>query len=229
MAYRTVLFDLDHTLFDFDSAEAAAFAGALDGHVGDSNPSLLERYLAINAELWRRVELGELSPSYVRVARFEQLALAAGIDIDAAAVAERFADGLADHGELYPSARAVLEELAGHVQLAVVTNGLSQVQHRRIERLGIDKYFDAVVVSADVGFAKPAPQIFDIAFEILGNPSRATAVMIGDSLTSDVLGANRAGVAACWYNPRRVPVAADVTIHHEIDSLEQIPAIVRAG
>ena len=111
----------------------------------------------------------------------------------------------------------------------LVTNGLSEVQRARIERLDLDRYFDAVVISSEVGSSKPSPEIFEIAFELLGSPARESVLMIGDSLTSDVQGGINSGIATCWYNPSHHDAGEPRRFTHEIDTLERLPDIVIGG
>lgn len=224
MRYSTVLFDLDHTLLDSDASELAAFdhTMALAG-VGDGRAHLAT-YLTLNKALWARVERGELSPDEVRVQRFTEFVGVTGVDADPAAMAEWFVDGLADNGELYDGARAVLEALAGRCRMALVTNGLSTVQRRRVERLGIAPYFEAVVISAEVGCSKPSPAIFELCFGQLGGIERERAVMIGDSLSADVAGGLAAGIDTCWYNRHGVDHDHDAT--YEVRSLYDVTEVL---
>jgi YjjG family noncanonical pyrimidine nucleotidase len=225
-AYTTVLLDLDHTLLDSDASEALAFGQALR-QSGIGQPERhFATYDAINRALWAAVEREEITPSSVRTARFEQLVATTGIDADPLALADSFVDGLSTHGELYPGAHDVLDALARLASLALVTNGLSEVQRRRIERLDLGKYFDAVVISSEVGASKPSSEIFDITFEMLAKPAKATVLMVGDSLTSDIQGGANYGIATCWYNPRRLSAGPLDTVDHDIDSLNHLPGIV---
>jgi len=224
--YSTFLLDLDHTLFDSDASELAAFSqaialagtAAIDGHA--------DAFRRINLELWAAVERGELTPQVVKTLRFERLVAEAALEADHAAMAHAYATGLASCGELYPGARDVLRMLREHASLALVTNGLSEVQRVRIERTGILELFDAVVISAEVGTAKPAKEIFDIAFEMLGGPARASAIMVGDNLASDIMGGSNYGIATCWYNPRQRPAGPDAGFSHQIRALEELAAFV---
>lgn len=228
MRFPTVLLDFDHTLFDSDASELAAFDSTLRA-AGVAEPARhFDAYVRINLPLWAAVERGELRPQDVRVRRFEQLAGEIGLDADPAAMAEWFVTGLAAHGELYPGARAVLDDLAGRCRLALVTNGLSEVQRTRVDRLGIGAYFDAVVISAEIGSSKPAASFFDVTFELLGGPPRDGTLMVGDSLSADVRGGADYGLTTCWYNPHRRP-AGGVTAHHEIERLDELPPLVTAA
>lgn len=227
--YTVLLLDLDHTLLDADASERLAFEHAL-ASAGVAAP---DRYLPafgrINRALWARVERGEISAVHVRTTRFTQLIAATGIDASAEALADAFAGGLGVYGELYPGVRDVLDALDAEptVSLALVTNGLSEVQRVRIDRLGLGRYFDVIAISSELGTAKPAPAIFEIALAGLGAPAKSSALMVGDSLTSDIQGGRNAGIATCWYNPQRRPGSPDGLVDHEITTLDALLAFVR--
>lgn len=226
MRYETLLFDLDHTLFDSDASEIAAYAHTM-ATVGLPDPDdHFERYLRINHAMWAAVERGELQPTEVRFRRFEQFVDEVGVAADPIAMADAFVWGLGAFGDLYDGARQVLEQLAGPARLAMVTNGLSDVQRARIERLDLAGYFDAIVISSEVGVTKPRREIFDITFDLLGQPAKQSALMIGDSLTSDIRGGRDYEIDTCWFNWRRSAGATDIVVTHEITSLEQLPGIV---
>ena len=221
--YETILFDLDHTLLDSDASERSAYAHTMSRAGLDDPERHFATYVGINRAMWRAVEAGELQPSEVRHRRFEEFNRTVGLDAHPAAMAEDFVWGLGAHGELYPGARELLAALAARASLGLVTNGLSEVQRSRLSRLGIGDYFDSIVISSEVGVTKPRPDIFEIAFEQLGGPTKDTAVMIGDSLTSDIDGGERFGIATCWYNPSGNRNEHGVRPTHEVRSLQAIP------
>lgn len=226
MRYSTFLLDLDHTLFDSDTSETAAFTNTmLLAGVGDPGQHA-ETYQRINKWLWAAVERGETTPQRVRLQRFEYLVAELELDADPVVMANAFVTGLAESGDLYAGAREVVEELCEHATLALVTNGLSEVQRARIRRLDIDQYFDAVTVSAEVGVAKPGTEIFDITFGALGYPSKESTLMVGDSLSSDIRGGTNFGVATCWYNPSGQRAGRSDQAVHEISDLYELLAFV---
>jgi YjjG family noncanonical pyrimidine nucleotidase len=226
MRYSTFLLDLDHTLFDSDTSEAAAFAQTMAVAGVDEPADYADAYRSINLELWAAVERGEMIPQQVRTRRFERLVEEHDIDADPLQLADEFVSGLGCNGELYEGARAVLEELSDTVSLALVTNGLSEVQRARIERLGINDFFDAVVISAEVGAAKPGTEIFDIVFDALDNPPKDASVMVGDNLSSDMQGGANYGIATCWYNPGGKSDKQGGQVVHEISGLEELLGFV---
>ena len=133
-----------------------------------------------------------------------------------------FVAGLGANGELYDGAREVLERLSASASLAMVTNGLSEVQRARIDRLAIAEYFDAIIISAEVDTAKPGTEIFELTFAALKSPSKDTTVMVGDSLTSDICGGTNYGVATCWYNPHGHSRQESDQVSHEIGDLREL-------
>jgi YjjG family noncanonical pyrimidine nucleotidase len=222
MKYATILLDLDHTLFDSDASEAAAFAAALV-IAGIEESSLHSKtYQDINIALWAAVERGELVPQQVRNLRFEKFAEAFELSVDPRLMADTFVSALAANGELYSGAHDIIEKLSQRVTLAMVTNGLGEVQRARVERLGIEHYFASIVVSAEVGAAKPGKEIFDIVFGNLGHPDKSSVLMVGDSLSSDMRGGSGYGIATCWYNPNGKSAAAADLFTYEISELSEL-------
>ena len=222
MTYSTILLDLDHTLFDSDTSEAAALTAALQAAGIQNSAQYTKTYQDINIQLWAAVERGELQPQQVRNLRFEKLVAEIGLNADHMRMADTFVAALAASGDLYTGAREVIEQLSERASLAMVTNGLGEVQRSRVERLGIAQYFEAIVVSAEVGAAKPGSRIFDIVFSELGNPGKKSTLMVGDSLSSDIRGGSSYGIATCWYNPKGKLAGPDDMITHEIRSLSEL-------
>ena len=227
--YKTVLLDLDHTLFDSDASEAAAFAATLHEIGIRDHERYIKPYQVINLELWSAVERGELVPQQVKKMRFERLVEKFEFDADPQRMSENFVVGLGEFGELYDAALDVLQNLDSVASLALITNGLSEVQRRRIERLGIGKYFDAIVISAEAGVAKPSASIFELTFDMLRHPDKASTVMVGDNLKSDIRGGADFGVATCWYNPAGNEASATDHVHHDIRCLRELESLVDPG
>jgi len=85
--------------------------------------------------------------------------------------------------------------------MALITNGLKSVQEPRLASSGLDRFFSPIVISEDVGVAKPHPVIFERVLDHHPGVKRDQVLMIGDSLSSDIAGAHAAGLDSCWYNP----------------------------
>ena len=225
MRYTTLLFDLDHTLIDGHASESAAFEYTLK-RAGANNPAdYLAPYVEINTALWAAVERGEITPNDVRSERFAQLIASSDLEADPQTMGDDFVYGMGANGSLYPGTIETLDSLNQVATLALVTNGIGEVQRARIARLDLDQYFDAIVISGEVGAAKPGSEIYDITFAELGYPDKAKTLMIGDSLSSDMAGGINYGIATCWYathsnaDPR-------IAIDHRIAALDELLPIV---
>jgi 2-haloacid dehalogenase len=220
--YRWLLFDADGTLFDYDRAERTALEQAL-GQIGVSfDPGYLPAYRRINGALWQEVEKGEITPGVVKVRRFELLLEAIGVVKSAAALSASYLECLAKCSELVEGAEAVLKALHGTHRIAILTNGLTVVQRGRLARSVIRHHISDIIISEEIGAAKPAKAFFDTAFARLGHPSKSEVLMIGDGWASDIQGAVQYGIDACWYNPGHKPRPADVEITREIASLREL-------
>ncbi|MCJ7736394.1 MAG: HAD-IA family hydrolase, partial [Anaerolineae bacterium] len=141
---------------------------------------------------------------------------------DPAGLSTCYLVNLGDCTHLIPDAALVLQEAGRRAHLALITNGLATVQRSRLAMSGLADYFEAVIISEEIGVAKPDPRYFDVAFEQMGHPSKDTVLVIGDSLTSDMRGANLYGVDACWFNPEGRPCDPGIDIRYEISTLHDL-------
>lgn len=223
--YSPVLLDFDHTLLDTETSLRLAFVDAM-GAAGEPDAvaasSYYDTFNEINVALWDQVEKQQLSAPQVHVERFVQLVERLGLNVEPEVMANAFSVGMQQHGDLYPGAIELLEALHEQVPVAMVTNGLSDIQRGRIARLGIGHYFSAIVISAEVNASKPATEIFDITFDALGSVDRSQALMVGDSLSSDIAGGTNAGIATCWYNPAGKTAAGNVSPTHVAHTLADV-------
>ena len=226
MHYSTLLFDLDHTLLDSFASEQAAFRAAMDvAGLGDPHNYFLE-YERINRALWAAVERGEVQVEEVRVTRFEQFNAHFGFDADPEEMADALVNGLGDNGELFPGVLDLLDKLHGQVTMVLVTNGPSQVQRMRVERLRLERYFPTIAISGELGVAKPDPKLYEWVADQLGGFAKEGALMIGDSTTSDMQGGSNYGIDTAWYNPFHKQRPASPEITHEFHVLEALLEIV---
>jgi YjjG family noncanonical pyrimidine nucleotidase len=225
--YSWLLFDADGTLFDYEQAERAALEQALVG-IGLSYDAAyhLPAYQEINSALWKGVEKGEIAPAVVKVRRFELLLEAIQVAHSASALSASYVECLANCSELLEGAEAVLGALHQKYKIAILTNGLQVVQRGRLARSAIRHHISDIIISEEIGAAKPAPEYFDKAFARLGNPSKREVLMIGDGWASDIVGAVRYGIDAVWYNPGRQPRPSDLDITGEIAALRELPSFL---
>jgi len=222
MKYHAVLFDADGTLFDFHRAESYALEEAFRELGLTFSPEYRDPYEQINREVWRLFERGELSSVELRVLRFERFLEKIGADVDAEAMSASYLSWLARAEFLLDGALQLVESLAGKVKLAIVTNGLKDVQRGRFGRSPIRSHFDSIVISEEVGVQKPDPAIFVHALESLDHEDKGSVLMVGDSLTSDIQGGVNFGIDTCWFNPAGNDLPESPTPSHVIGRLEEL-------
>ena len=223
---KTVFFDLDDTILDFSRAEAAALERALAEADVPADGGVLARYHAINAAQWELLEEGVLTREQVMVGRFEILFGELGLERPAREICRRYEGYLAEGHWFIPGAEELLMELSPRYDLYLASNGTAEVQHRRLESAGIARYFQGIFISGELGADKPSPVFFDRCFEAIPGFSREAALMVGDSLTSDIRGGRAAGLRTCWFNPNGKAARGDITPDYEVAALEQLPALL---
>jgi 2-haloacid dehalogenase len=226
VSYDWIFFDADGTLFDYEAAEAAALAGAFAACGLPFEPASGPLYSAINAAIWREFERGEIGQEALKTERFHRLFDTTAVSADADDFSRHYLRVLGQQAELLDGAEAVVWSLVGRVGLLLITNGIAEVQRPRIAASPIGGCFAAVVISGEVGMAKPDPAIFDLALERIGNPDRRSVLVVGDGLGSDILGGMRAGLDTCWINPAGTPNGHGVVPTHEIRTLAELLEIV---
>ena len=226
MRYRWLLFDADGTLFDYDKAEAYALRTTFGEFGLEYEPDYLEVYRPINAQIWRDFEKGLISAESVKADRFQFLFDAIGVGTDAQSFSARYLKNLGDSAELIEGAEDLIRTLQGRVGLMLITNGLKEVQRSRLARSAIADCFAGIVISEEVGSAKPHRGIFDAAFARMGGPRKEDVLLIGDSLTADIRGAIDYGIDTCWYNPAGTTPGSDLRITYEIAHLEELLSIL---
>lgn len=222
----TVFLDLDDTILDFTRAEAEALRRALTEMDVPADTGVLARYHAINVAQWERLERGELTREQVLLGRFDILFGELGLRRSAREVCRRYEAYLGEGHWFVPGAEALLSALAPRYALYLASNGTAAVQHRRLESAGILPWFRGVFISQELGADKPSPAFFEKCFAAIPGFSRDRAVMVGDSLTSDIRGGRDAGLRTCWFNPQGKPRRADIAPDYEVSALDQLPPLL---
>ena len=220
--YQWLLFDADGTLFDFERAEAAALARACRQCDLLFGPDLLTAYRRFNQEVWQNLEKGLITPDELKVRRFELLFAETGISRSPAEFSDIYLECLGECSDLIDGACEALDELKRNYRLAILTNGLQVVQRARLARSAIREYISDIIISEEIGFAKPATEYFNAAFARLGHPAKREVLMIGDNWLSDIQGAARYGLDTCWFNPGHQPRPDGLDITFEVASLREL-------
>jgi 2-haloacid dehalogenase len=226
VTHSWVLFDADGTLFDYDRAEKDALTTTFeeDDHVCSSET--LEAYREINGRMWRDFEQGLSTIDRIKTERFETLFSHIWVDLDPVAFNDRYIANLSRQAELIEGAVETVTRLAEKVGLLLITNGLAGVQRPRVAKSPIRRFFQDLVISEEVGSAKPDRKIFDAAFSKMNYPVKRSVLMVGDSLSSDIKGGNDYGIDTCWFNPHRHQRADEIEPAYEVQHLRQIIELV---
>jgi 2-haloacid dehalogenase len=222
MRYKGVFLDADDTLFDFQQGERIASMRVM-AFLGVTDPEAPDVYKKINADMWRQLEKGLLNQAQLKVRRFEILMERYGISKDPATAAEVYAEALSEQSMLLEGALEAVGQIAQHLPVSIVTNGISQIQRGRMGRSPLRHLIRDFVISEEIGFAKPDRRVLMIALENF-NLRAEEALMVGDS-AADMRCAANAGVDACWFNPHGKNLPEDLRPLYEIDALSKLPAI----
>lgn len=217
--------DLDDTILDFQKAERLALAKTLESFGLPPTDTVLARYHEINREHWERLERKELTRQQVLVGRFAALFAEMGLSAQAEKVARAYEENLSQGHYFLPGAEEALKSLSKKYKLYLASNGTARVQAGRLKSAGIIPYFQEIFVSEEMGYNKPDPAYFDACFARIPGFRKDRAMMVGDSLTSDILGGIQAGIATCWVNPHHK--TGSIRPDYEIESIVQLEALLK--
>ena len=220
--YKTLLLDADGTLFDFDACEREALRLAFQKYGYPLDDEIRMQYEKINKALWKRYELGEVDRNTVIYTRFGELFRQIGIEDDGIIFEDDYQELLGMQHFFIEEAPELLEYLHGKYDLYIVTNGVTATQYRRLRESGVDRYMRKIFVSEETGYQKPRKEYFDYCFQRIDNLDLSKTLIIGDSLSSDILGGNNAGIDTCWYNPDALTNHSEARVDYEIRNLKEL-------
>lgn len=211
MKYTTLLLDLDETLFDFSKSESFAIDKLMEKYnipVTEENRRL---YSDINEGKWRRLECGEITRPQLFIERFEDFFEKTGVGADAAQANLLYMRLLSQAGFILDGALEICEKLSEGYSLYLVTNGTKTVQNSRLNGSPIMRYIKDVFISEEIGFNKPQKEYFDYVLKHIEEKDRAKILVVGDSLSSDVAGAENSGLDSCWVNRKNQNIETSST------------------
>lgn len=229
MKFDIVLFDADGTLFDFEAAARRALTEMLASIGFAAGEDVYQRYHVINESFWRRYERAEISREELRVGRFRRFLGEIELSADPVRCSEEYLRRLAKGGDLLPGAEALCRALAPHLRLYLATNGISAVQRERLSLSPLRGLISDLFISEEIGFPKPDRRYFDSVLSRLGVEDQSRVVMLGDSLTADIQGAQHAGIAACWFSPDGAENKSGIVPDWTITRLEDFIPIALTG
>lgn len=227
MKYPYLLFDADDTLFDFPKASSRAFEKMCQLHSIPHTPEVYQIYHEINRELWAAFDRGEVTKEFVILERYVRFLRSLNLDRDPAACNRDYLSALGEGVYPLPHAEAVCRELKdrGH-RMYIITNAVASVQRSRLRGSVFADLFEDAFISEEAGAGKPSRAYFDYVRRRLPGMTAENTLVVGDSLATDIRGANNAGLPCCWFNPEGKPRLEGPRVDYEIADLRQLLEIV---
>ena len=223
MYYKFLLFDLDHTLLDFDSAEDIALTQLLKEEGVVDIRAYKDYYVPMNKTLWKDLEQKKITKQELVNTRFSKLFAHFGIEKDGQYLAERYQLFLSKQGQIFPGVENLLKTLIHQgYELYAATNGITFIQTGRLEQSGIAPFFKEIFISEQLHTQKPDTEFYEKIGALIPNFDKNDALMIGDSLSADIQGGNNAGIDTVWYNPDHLENKTQAQPTYEVDSYQAL-------
>lgn len=222
MKYKWILFDADETLFHFDAFQGLQLLFSRY-QVNFTQEDFIE-YQNVNAPLWVEYQNGSITAKQVQQVRFQSWAKK--LQVSAQTLNDNFLIAMADICTPLAGAKELLDSLHGKVKMGIVTNGFTSLQKIRLEHTGFSDYFSALIISEQVGIAKPDKGIFEYALSVMSQPEKHEVLMVGDNPYSDVLGGLNAGLDTCWLNINGTDKPDNITPHYQVSSLVELQTLL---
>ena len=220
-----LLLDLDDTILDFHKAERIAISQTVREFGVEPTDAVLNRYHEINKWHWQQLELGTMTRAEILVNRFAVLFRELVEEVDAAACARVYEKNLSMGHYFLPGAEETVAYLSKKYRLFLVSNGTASVQKGRMTSANLYRFFETVFVSQEIGHNKPSKAYFDACFAAIPDFDPSKAIIVGDSLSSDIQGGINAGIKTVWVNPDHKP-CGNIKPDYEIEALHQLPALL---
>ena len=222
MRYNWVLFDADETLFSFNSY--LGLTSMLKRYGIDFTPEDYEAFQAVNKLLWVAYQNNEITANDIQMRRFAKLS--AQIGVNQLQLNQELMAEMAKVSQPLDGVMEMLNTLYGKVKMGIITNGFTELQESRLNNTQTKKFFEMVVVSEQIGVAKPDRKVFDYAFSLMDNLDKTKILMVGDTLASDILGGYNAGIDTCWFNHAKQTNETEIHPTYEITHIRELIDIV---
>ena len=218
--------DLDDTILDFHKAEHVALGKTLQTFGLEPTVQVLDRYSQINKGYWERLERKEVTREALLVNRFADLFAEFGLSVDPAQCARTYEKNLGTGHYFLPGAEEAVKALSKKYKLYLASNGTSYVQAGRLESAKLAPYFEEIFISQQMGANKPDRLYFQRCFEKIPGFDVKKSMIVGDSLSSDILGGKQMGMLTCWVNPKGKPCPEALRPDYEIPALSALEGLL---
>ncbi len=229
--FKYLLWDVDGTLLDFEYSMRVSLYKSLKKIGVEATEELIDRYSQINDGWWKRLERGEVTKQQLLPGRFIDLFAEYGIECkDLSAYLADFQNNLGQEYRLMENALEVCASLKeqGYHQF-VVTNGVTRTQEDKLKLSGLAELMEELFISEQIGTPKPHKEFFEVCFERISQRypefDKTKVIIIGDSLSSDILGGINAGISTCYFNPKNEDTKG-MEVTYQIRALEEIFGVV---
>jgi putative hydrolase of the HAD superfamily len=227
MKYDIIMFDADETLFDFKKSEKVAIQNTmLEFDIDYDETYHLEVYKHINDVIWKELEEGLITQEKLKIERFKRLLATLNLSLDETKFAQAYMRHLSNASFLYADSVQLIESLQKEYRLVIITNGLKDVQNKRVKKSIIGKYFEDIIISEEVNVSKPNPKIFELALKNMNHTDKSKVLMVGDSLTSDIRGGINFGIDTCWFNQNNSQNKTKLKSTYEISNLMELKIVL---
>lgn len=220
--YSVILFDSDNTIYNHAIHEKAAIFEVLKTC---GFPQLDEYYFIyrdVNADVWKEFEGGIRHEDGHLIERFRRFLSVSGLNACPFELNKLYIDALSNQCSPFPESDAVLAAISKTHKLYIVTNGTESIQHKRYYSSPLLPYLSGIFTADGIGTPKPNAEFFEHVLKSIGNPDPSKVIVIGDSLTSDILGGINAGLDTCWFNPEHKKHPLDISPTYEINKLTEL-------
>lgn len=217
--YKYLLIDCDDTILDFGKSERVSIALIMDKYDVKPTNEIVEEYVKLNEGYWQKFEKGLISKELLLELRFKEFFQKHGISVDGKKINKEYLDTLTYNVFIIDGIEDVLKYLKDKgYKLYIITNGVKKTQVSRWNKTNLMQYFDGAFISEDIGYFKPQKQYFDYVIKEIGDNDLRNYLVIGDSISSDIMGGINYSLDVAWFNPKNKH--SDVKVNYEFNSLE---------
>lgn len=224
--FEILLIDLDDTILDFKKQEHVAIRKTLRDAGLEPTEVVCARYSQINDWHWKQLEKGTITRDEVLYGRFRVLFGEMGIDADPVATSQAYMENLGSGHYFLPGAEEAIRSLGQKYRVFLASNGTSVVQKRRIKSAGLEEMVEGIFISQDAGVNKPGKGFFDYCFAHIPDFDIQKVLMVGDSLSSDILGGQNAGIPTCWVAPKDKVCTLEKQPDYRIESITELETLL---
>ena len=222
MRYKILLFDLDDTLLDFGANEADSLNKLFQQHGYTFSQEMFRVYNSVNKQLWADYENGSIGLAHVLNSRFSETMLRLGEVVDGIEWENMYRELLGNGCQLMEGALEVCQRLSVSHRLFVITNGVTQTQIKRLKQSGLHDFFEDIFDSQSIGFQKPFKEFFDYVIGHIKDFNKKQALVIGDSLNTDIKGGILSGIDTCWINTKSQKCSEEIQSTYTVTSLTEL-------